>query len=85
MSLKYIYIFCLKRSNVINDSFCFRVLCICGNITHLATGSLDRTVKIWLLQDGKLCQTLIGHTKGVLGIEISFNTTISQWSIRCDD
>jgi WD40 repeat protein len=68
MSLKYIYIF-LKRSNVINDSFCFRVLCICGNITHLATGSLDRTVKIWLLQDGKLWQTLIGHTKGVWALK----------------
>lgn len=40
-------------------------MCICGNEIHLATGSLDRTIRVWLLKDGELCQTLIGHTKGV--------------------
>jgi WD40 repeat protein len=44
-------------------------LCICGNITHLATGSLDRTINIWILKDGKLYQTLVGHTKGVWSVK----------------
>ncbi len=47
----------------------YRVLCICGNITHLATGSLDRKIHIWLLKDGKLCQTLVGHTKGIWSLK----------------
>jgi len=46
-----------------------RVLCICGNKTHLATGSLDRIINIWLLKDGKLHQTLVGHTKGVWALK----------------
>jgi F-box/WD-40 domain protein MET30 len=58
----------LKRSGVINCVF-YRVLCICGNQTYLATGSLDRIINIWLLKDGKLCQTLIGHTKGVWSVK----------------
>jgi WD40 repeat protein len=49
--------------------FLYRVLCICGNSTHLATGSLDRTIIIWLLKDGKLYQTLTGHTKGVWALK----------------
>lgn len=44
-------------------------MCICGNLTHLATGSLDRTINIWLLKDGKLSQTLTGHTKGVWSLK----------------
>ena len=45
------------------------MLCICGNLTHLATGSFDRTINIWLLKDGKLYQTLVGHTKGVWAVK----------------
>ena len=31
----------------------------------MATGSSDRTIKIWEVKDGKLFQTLVGHKKGV--------------------
>ena len=64
-----------KSSSIISDSYfvrCFvftRVLCICGNATHLATGSLDRTIIIWSISDGKLCQKLVGHTKGVWALK----------------
>ncbi|CAF1108280.1 unnamed protein product [Rotaria sp. Silwood1] len=67
------------------------VLCICGNITHLATGSLDRTVNIWLLNDGKLCQTLSGHSKGVWSVKFlstsllisgAYDATIKIWNIN---
>jgi WD40 repeat protein len=49
--------------------FFYRVLCICGNTTHLATGSLDRKINIWVLKDGTLCQTLIGHSKGIWSLK----------------
>jgi WD40 repeat protein len=51
-------------------------LCICGNTTHLATGSLDRTVNIWLLKDGTLCQKLVGHTKGVWSLKFLSTTLL---------
>jgi WD40 repeat protein len=51
-------------------------LCICGNEIHLATGSLDRTINIWLLKDGKLCQTLFGHTKGVWSLKFLSSTLL---------
>lgn len=46
-----------------------RVLSICGNQTHLATGSVDHTINVWLLKDGKLYQTLVGHSKGVWSLK----------------
>jgi WD40 repeat protein len=54
----------------------YRVLCICGNQTHLATGSLDRTINIWVLNDGKLYQTLIGHKKGVWSLKFLSSTIL---------
>ncbi|CAF5023886.1 unnamed protein product, partial [Rotaria magnacalcarata] len=71
--------------------FSYRVLCICGNDTHLATGSLDKTVIIWLLNDGKLFQKLVGHVKGVWSLKFlsttllisgAYDTTIKIWNIH---
>ncbi|CAF3983333.1 unnamed protein product [Adineta steineri] len=69
----------------------YRVLCICGNQTHIATGSLDRRINIWLLNDGTLFQTLVGHIKGVWALKFlssailisgSYDATIKIWNIN---
>ena len=68
MSVMFINLDLSKKINCYKLDF-YRVLCICGDLTHLATGSFDRTINIWLLKDGKLCQTLVGHTKGVWAVK----------------
>ena len=39
----------------------------------LASGSLDRTVKLWSIQDGSLLRTLEGHTSRVSSVAFSAN------------
>jgi len=41
------------------------------NNEYFATGSSDRTIKIWNLASGQLMHTLTGHIMGVRGIAIS--------------
>jgi WD40 repeat protein len=60
-----------------------RVLCICGDQTHLATGSLDRTIIIWLIKTGKLCQTLTGHVKGVWTLKFLSTTLLISGAYDC--
>ncbi|CAF1166181.1 unnamed protein product, partial [Adineta ricciae] len=68
-----------------------RVLCVCGNTTHIATGGLDRKINIWILNNGTLYQTLVGHTKGVWSVKFlssailisgSYEGTIKIWNIN---
>jgi WD40 repeat protein len=61
----------------------FRVLCICGNDVHLATGGLDRTIHVWLLQTGKIHQTLIGHSKGVWAVKFLSKTLLISGAYDC--
>lgn len=36
-----------------------------GDVCTLATSSVDRTIKIWNLKNGRLLKTLVGHQRGV--------------------
>ena len=42
-----------------------RVLCVACDPKRIATGSGDRTIKLWDFKSGHLLQTLKGHNKGV--------------------
>ena len=57
----------------------------------LATGSLDRTIKIWNIKLAKLDVTLKGHTNGVWCLEFitnlllcsgSYDSTIKIWNLK---
>lgn len=67
------------------------VLCLTIDENRLATGSLDRTVKVWSLLDGGLKLTLYGHYKGVWCLKFitkyllcsgSFDSTIKIWNLK---
>jgi len=40
---------------------------------YLVSGSLDKTLKIWNLKNGKLIKTLEGHTGGINSVSISYD------------
>ena len=42
-----------------------RVLCVTFDDRRMATGSVDKTIRIWDLDSGECVQTLLGHLKGV--------------------
>ncbi|XP_065054682.1 uncharacterized protein LOC135683371 [Rhopilema esculentum] len=57
----------------------------------LASGSVDKTIKIWNTDTGELVQTLKGHSKGVWGLRFMSRTlliscsndhTIKIWNLR---
>ena len=57
----------------------------------MATGSLDRTIKLWSLTDGRLIKTLVGHTKGVWCVKFvtkyllcsgSYDCTLKIWNLK---
>ena len=65
--------------------YIFRVLSVIFDNKKMATGSLDRTIRLWDLRDGRCTQVLRGHHKGIwclsfftktLLISGSFDTTI---------
>ncbi len=57
-----------------------------------ASGSWDRSVKIWNVQDGRLLKTLNGHNDGVLSLSISpdgerivsggFDKKVNVWTVK---
>ena len=47
------------------------------NCTLAATGSLDKTVRLWDVRAGKACRIFHGHTSGVAGLDISPNGQVS--------
>ena len=47
------------------------------NCTLAATGSLDKTVRLWDVRTGKACRIFHGHTSGVAGLDISPNGQVS--------
>ena len=71
--------------------FFTRVLSVTFDDLHLATGSSDRTVKLWSLSTGGIIRTYRGHKKGVWFVRFftglflissSYDTTIKVLSIR---
>ncbi|KAL9984512.1 hypothetical protein ACROYT_G006815 [Oculina patagonica] len=67
------------------------VLSVCAYKNNVATGSLDRTIKIWDANSGALLQTFQGHTRGVWSLRFlsssivisgSYDKTIRLWSLR---
>jgi len=67
------------------------VLSVCGYKNFIATGSLDRTIKVWDANTGTLIQTFTGHTRGIWSIRFlsksiiisgSYDKTIRLWSLR---
>ncbi|MEM7585235.1 MAG: caspase family protein [Acidobacteriota bacterium] len=54
-------------------SSAIRSLAISPNGESLASGSDDRTVKLWQVETGKLIRTLEGHTEGVNSVAFSPN------------
>lgn len=56
----------------------------------IATGSIDKTIKLWCVDSGKLLITLNGHTDGVssvlfhenLLLSASYDHTIKVWSLE---
>ena len=44
------------------------MLSVTFNRTQLATGSRDRTIKLWNIASGRCVQTLTGHVKGVWSV-----------------
>jgi tetratricopeptide (TPR) repeat protein/DNA-binding beta-propeller fold protein YncE len=58
---------------------------------HLASGSSDKTIKLWSITDGNLIKTLEGHSNGVMSVAFSpdgkyiasgsSDKTIKLWSI----
>lgn len=48
-------------------------VCFSPNSQHLLTSSLDRTSKLWSLENGCCIQTLDGHTDDVFSCAFSYN------------
>lgn len=52
------------------------------NNDHLASTSLDQTIKIWDLTDGCLIQTLSGHSTNMAGLAILNDGSLGMISQR---
>ncbi|XP_053396949.1 uncharacterized protein LOC128556312 [Mercenaria mercenaria] len=67
------------------------VICVIFDHLHLASGSLDKTIRVWNLKTGKCQHVLKGHVKGVwclnffthnLLVSGSYDGTIRVWNLR---
>jgi WD40 repeat protein len=61
------------------------------SMIRLASGSFDKTIKIWNVNDGSLLSTLIGHSDRVSSLALladgnlasgSFDLSINVWNTR---
>jgi WD40 repeat protein len=46
-------------------------------VTSIVSGSDDKTIKIWKLDDGRLVNNLCGHETPVLSVAVGGNSLIS--------
>ncbi|KAL3884122.1 hypothetical protein ACJMK2_030344, partial [Sinanodonta woodiana] len=67
------------------------VVCVAFDKKRLASGSVDRTIRIWDIKSGTLISTLKGHAKGVwcldfftknLLISGGYDGTVRLWNLR---
>ncbi|XP_060599165.1 uncharacterized protein LOC132752799 isoform X1 [Ruditapes philippinarum] len=67
------------------------VICVIFDHVHLASGSLDKTIRVWNIKTGKCLHVFKGHVKGVwclnffthnLLISGSYDGTIRVWNLR---
>jgi len=60
--------------------------------SRIASGSRDKTIKLWDVKDDALTRTFKGHTKGVNSVSFSpdgsriasgsVDTTIKRWDVK---
>jgi len=60
------------------------VLSVTFNLTQMATGSVDHTIKIWRLADGVCLKTLIGHGRGVWCLRFVTDILLLSGSYDCN-
>lgn len=74
-----------------NFNFCPRVLSVAVEGNQMASGSIDASIKIWNLDDGKIKQTLIGHSRGIWCLKFitkyllcsgSYDSNIKIWNLK---
>jgi WD40 repeat protein len=61
----------------------YSVFCVTFDYHRMATGSLDRTIKLWDIKTGNLLQTLRGHLKGVWCLLFFTDTLLVSGSYDC--
>ena len=71
------------------------MLLFCLDGTHLITGSLDKTARMWSLEDGAMVREFKGHENYVNSvcttldgkhfITVSMDTTARMWSLEEDE
>ena len=62
-----------KRIQVLGIFYCFQCVKFHPNCNYLATGSSDRSVRLWTLQDGKSVRLMHGHRGTIMSLAFSPN------------
>ena len=62
-----------KRIQVFCIFYCFQCVKFHPNCNYVATGSSDRSVRLWTLQDGKSVRLMHGHRGTIMSLAFSPN------------